>query len=279
MTNEAAIAELKRLDNIVNNNYSEAIYLAIKALEEVEKHKETFDWCTDCKEYDQEAHCCHRWTKCIRDTVAELKEQTYKDGYEHGYTQAENNQAWDEKVDTHEGDLIPRTSVLQIIRNASAYWGGHQEILIPKYDVLDAIKHLPSSTPQPKRDCDTCKHSAEQDGSNCYECIKNIRNNYETCEGDLISREDAINYLMINMGWHDEDGYPVDDWDEKKSCISDLINGVPSVTPQQKMGKWIDGYCSECGKSCLCDGWGIDIESKFCPNCGAEMEVNNADSD
>lgn len=39
--------------------------------------------------------------------------------------------------------------------------------------------------------------------------------------------------------------------------------------PQIKKGKWIDGYCSECGKSCLCDGWGNDIESKFCPECGS----------
>ena len=34
---------------------------------------EEFEWCHDCKEYDQEKHCCHRWTKVIRNTVAELK--------------------------------------------------------------------------------------------------------------------------------------------------------------------------------------------------------------
>lgn len=34
---------------------------------------ETFEWCTDCKEYDQEKHCCHRWSKVIRNTVEELK--------------------------------------------------------------------------------------------------------------------------------------------------------------------------------------------------------------
>lgn len=34
---------------------------------------ESFEWCTDCKEYDQEKHCCHRFTKVIRDAVAELK--------------------------------------------------------------------------------------------------------------------------------------------------------------------------------------------------------------
>ena len=36
-----------------------------------------WEWCHDCKEYDQEAHCCHRWTKVIRKTVEELKE-SYK---------------------------------------------------------------------------------------------------------------------------------------------------------------------------------------------------------
>ena len=35
----------------------------------------TFKWCTDCKEYDQEKHCCHRWSKVIRDTVEEMKQE------------------------------------------------------------------------------------------------------------------------------------------------------------------------------------------------------------
>ena len=34
---------------------------------------EEFEWCHDCKEYDREAHCCHRWTNVIRKTVDEIK--------------------------------------------------------------------------------------------------------------------------------------------------------------------------------------------------------------
>ena len=34
---------------------------------------EEFELCHDCKEYDQTEHCCHRWTKVIRQTVEELK--------------------------------------------------------------------------------------------------------------------------------------------------------------------------------------------------------------
>ena len=40
---------------------------------------ESFEWCTDCKEYDQEAHCCHRWSKMIRKTVDEMQIVRCKD--------------------------------------------------------------------------------------------------------------------------------------------------------------------------------------------------------
>lgn len=31
-----------------------------------------FEWCTDCKEYDQENHCYHRWSSKIRETIEEM---------------------------------------------------------------------------------------------------------------------------------------------------------------------------------------------------------------
>lgn len=40
--------------------------------------KQAWEWCHDCKEYDQKAHCCHRWTGVIRETVKEL-EECYKE--------------------------------------------------------------------------------------------------------------------------------------------------------------------------------------------------------
>ena len=54
--------------------------------------------------------------------------------------------------------------------------------------------------------------------------------------GDIISRRAAIKYLMDNMTWYSEDGYETDE-DEKKSAITSLINGVPSIQPVT--GKWI----------------------------------------
>ena len=55
---------------------------------------------------------------------------------------------------------------------------------------------------------------------------------------DLISRQAAIEYLMTNMNWYDEDGYESDD-DYKRECITDLINGVPSAQPEII-------YCKDC---------------------------------
>lgn len=43
--------------------------------------REEFEWCTDCKEYDQEAHCCHRYTKVIRQAVSELNCNNDSCGY------------------------------------------------------------------------------------------------------------------------------------------------------------------------------------------------------
>ena len=48
----------------------------IEDLPSAQSEPEEFEWCTDCKEYDQTAHCCHRWTKVIRNTVEELKQST-----------------------------------------------------------------------------------------------------------------------------------------------------------------------------------------------------------
>lgn len=37
-----------------------------------------------------------------------------------------------------------------------------------------------------KKDCNTCTHSNEIDGSNCYECVKDMCNNYDpTTKKDL----------------------------------------------------------------------------------------------
>ena len=51
------------------------IIKAIKNGKALEQEPQSFKWCTDCKEYDQEKHCCHRYSKVIRDTVDEIGQE------------------------------------------------------------------------------------------------------------------------------------------------------------------------------------------------------------
>ena len=50
----------------------EAMRMAIAALEQ---QGEDNEWCLDCKEYDKEQHCCHRFTKVIRQAVEEHRRE------------------------------------------------------------------------------------------------------------------------------------------------------------------------------------------------------------
>ena len=93
---------------------------------------------------------------------------------------------------------------------------------------------------------------------------------------DLISRQAAIDYFVINVGFHDEDGYPIEDTDELRKIWTEYFNGIPPAEP--KHGKWVKispaniYECSECGKNVMTN----DICAyDFCHGCGAKMEVNH----
>ena len=46
----------------------------IEHLEQMPSAQPNLDeWCTDCKEYDHEKHCCPRFNKVIRDTLNEVE--------------------------------------------------------------------------------------------------------------------------------------------------------------------------------------------------------------
>lgn len=66
---------VKYADTIIEANHPVFIRTKSKSRIEpsVQSDQEDFEWCTNCKEYDQEQHCCHRFTKVIRNTVEELK--------------------------------------------------------------------------------------------------------------------------------------------------------------------------------------------------------------
>ncbi|MBR2551041.1 MAG: hypothetical protein IKE92_13695 [Clostridiales bacterium] len=72
MTRNEAIHYAKCLKNnwtLNLNDLGEFCDMAIEALEEAKKREETWEWCTDCKEYDQENHFCHRWSNRIYESL------------------------------------------------------------------------------------------------------------------------------------------------------------------------------------------------------------------
>lgn len=104
----------------------------------------------------------------------------------------------------------------------------------------------------------------------------------EPCE-DCISRKAVLDkavYTETEEGWS---GRTVD--------VKD-IESLPYVTPQPKIGHWVEEninewsrkvFCSECGcpppfehvsngDIYSASGYGVTNKTKFCPNCGAKMK-------
>ncbi len=49
------------------------VFYDLKA--DIVNHEEEFEWCETCREYDQEKHCCHRWSKVIRNAVEAIEQE------------------------------------------------------------------------------------------------------------------------------------------------------------------------------------------------------------
>lgn len=49
--------------------------------------------------------------------------------------------------------------------------------------------------------------------------------------GDMISRQAAIDYFVINVGFHDEDGYSIEDTDELRKIWTEYFDGIPPAQP------------------------------------------------
>lgn len=84
----------------------------------------------------------------------------------------------------------------------------------------------------------------------------------EPCE-NAVSRADMLDAVGHGATYTSEE-------------VQKIVNNLPSVTPQQKYGKWINGdcICPCCGedkfKDLDADIWS-DWKPKYCPNCGCRM--------
>ena len=128
-----------------------------------------------------------------------------------------------------------------------------------KYFVVDMLEKLPSAQPEP-------------------------------CE-DAVSRK-AVYDAMVEKGQRSR-RYKLDEiWELNGTEIREALDTVPSVTPEQKRGKWNAYYhginetpsftysCNQCGYSApygLYGGKYSQKEWNFCPNCGANMKGEQDD--
>ncbi len=81
----------------------------------------------------------------------------------------------------------------------------------------------------------------------------------EPCE-DAVSRQE-VKEQMLKYGFYGPD-----------MTVTEFVEDLPPVTPQPKMGQWINGECSICGEHA--PYWILATtyyNSKYCPNCGYRM--------
>lgn len=67
------------------------------------------------------------------------------------------------------------------------------------------------------------------------------------------------------------------------TCEVDIIATVPTADVQPvKCGQWIikgqEIYCSECGTESSYNPFGASQFTRFCPNCGARMDLKDGDT-
>ena len=60
-------------ENIKHDEVSWAIWGYSGSAKAKNAEPDTYEWCTDCKEYDHNRHCCPRWNRVIRQTLAAMR--------------------------------------------------------------------------------------------------------------------------------------------------------------------------------------------------------------
>ena len=92
---------------------------------------------------------------------------------------------------------------------------------------------------------------------------------------DSISRQAAIRWVKTECNPY---GKPTLDFESGKKVIEHLEQ-MPSAQPQRKTGRWIhDG--SKWANRWICDRCKyklFGVKTKFCPDCGAKMEVEHGE--
>ena len=147
-------------------------------------------------------------------------------------------------------DLIDRQAAIDAAIEATDSWEGFcsigQQKLIENY--INSLPFAPGMDLISRRAAiDICANVIdlfrEQFGAGVSVAIKEsieelppaqLGTNLAEVGTDTISRQAAIDYFVTNVGFHDEDGYPIEDECELREIWTGYFDGIPSA--QSKRG-------------------------------------------
>ena len=82
---------------------------------------------------------------------------------------------------------------------------------------------------------------------------------------DTIDRHAAIDYFVTNVGFHDEDGYPIEDECELREIWTGYFDGIPSAQPDTYWKEQCQSYEQTINK--LRESLSTQPEITRCKNC------------
>jgi len=242
MTNEEMIKDLSRimdlldmhidLNQSLNITQMEVAYLSLKCIVRA-LGQQTCDGMRDATEEERKS------TKAYIDSISKPTGLQFDDIYEE-LDFVQPHKKLSVKLQLCE-DCISREALLEELGEEPFNWNDSPEAFQEVRDYQwfrSLIEDAPSITPS-----------------------------YNSITTELKPSEDCISRAAV-IGLVEQYSYIIEN---RYSAFITKIKHLPSVTPQPKVGKWIDTgsgqECSECGEI----QYGYDSFRKYCPNCGADM--------
>ena len=144
MTREEAADYIKKHhcpyypERIDNTRYEDVMYMAIDAL----LGCKTDEWCTGCKEYDAEKHCCPRFNHVIREAAKEAADNVRCSQWN---VIIKRPMTEEEKQDYEEyfGDIFDRDDGEQAVMYCNLPGDGDEVLICTKYGhvFIDTFEH------------------------------------------------------------------------------------------------------------------------------------------
>lgn len=181
VSRKEAVREAKELFKLGECHADEySIVGMLNSLPSVQPEYKMDEWCTDCKEYDHERHCCPRFNKVIRETVEEYK--------------AEHPD--------HIADDSKMVSLKQVLDEIARWIGYLDEDMI--YRIQTGMKKLPSAHPEDKcSECDAWnKYKNYPREQRWILCSERLPENDDFVVVTVLDERGDTPYRYSDFGWY-----------------------------------------------------------------------------